>query len=176
MAPNGFGSTTAAVDELLRRGQRQEAEKYLDAVVGGHGIVTGQGLVITHPIQPWHCGRQLMESGGGRLEVLPPAMHAIHIQPRARVRVYAPRASVMAYIVAPQTSSGNASDTLNPLPLVPTLSPPQAFGGSGARLTTNVLGMDVVLEVMDCEGESLADLALLFRCDMAAPARPRSRL
>jgi len=36
--------------------------------------------------------------------------------------------------------------------------------------------MDVVVEVMDCEGESLADLALLFRCDMATSTTPRSRL
>jgi hypothetical protein len=81
----------------------------------------------------------------------------------------------MAHVVAPQPPLEIRLIPTLPSPLVPTLSSRQVFG-SGARLTANVLGMDVVLEVMDCEGESLADLALLFRCDMAASARPRSRL
>jgi len=112
VAPEGFGSTTAAVDELLRRGQRREAEKYLDAVVGGHGVVTGQGLVITHPIQPWHSGRQLVEAGESRLEVL---QHAVHMHMHMHMHI---RASVMAHAIAPPIPCGDPSDTLPSPPLV----------------------------------------------------------
>jgi len=58
--PVGCTSTTAAVDELVGRGKREDAIAYLDAIHGGHGVVCPErGLVVTHPIQPWHRDRVL---------------------------------------------------------------------------------------------------------------------